>query len=242
MIKIIFKIIIPILIIHFAVIQVSKISGQSMEGTIKNGDYAIISMSSYGIPIPSLYSLDKDLFPDFNNNGHLTEGPSPERGEVIVLKHKKRGEMKHFLKRVFATGGDEIIFTKDKIYLSMSDTERAILKKSKIIDNKRYWINPYDGMNFKNDNFSSFDNAINKFNEHISKNEEVRSPVYIKDLKEKEFEINNKKYNAFYYKVPKGKFFVMGDNINVSEDSRIFGAIEKKDILGKVITVINLTI
>lgn len=44
--------------------------------------------------------------------------------------------------------------------------------------------------------------------------------------------------NIPYYlklKIPKDKFFVMGDNRNVSLDSRYFGLIQSEDIQGKVI-------
>lgn len=37
----------------------------------------------------------------------------------------------------------------------------------------------------------------------------------------------------FSYKIPKGKYFVMGDNRTNSLDSRYFGAFKRKQILGK---------
>jgi len=36
-----------------------------------------------------------------------------------------------------------------------------------------------------------------------------------------------------YVKIPKGMYFVLGDNRGASSDSRVVGLIEKKDILGK---------
>ncbi|EGT3617676.1 signal peptidase I, partial [Clostridium perfringens] len=44
--------------------------------------------------------------------------------------------------------------------------------------------------------------------------------------------------NIPYYlklKIPKDKFFIMGDNRNISLDSRYFGLIQTQDIQGKVI-------
>lgn len=39
------------------------------------------------------------------------------------------------------------------------------------------------------------------------------------------------------YKVPAGEYYVLGDNRPVSEDSRVFGPIDRSEILGKVIVV-----
>lgn len=41
------------------------------------------------------------------------------------------------------------------------------------------------------------------------------------------------KTDNFYYKVPKGEYYVLGDNRENSMDSRYFGSFKKKDILGK---------
>jgi len=39
------------------------------------------------------------------------------------------------------------------------------------------------------------------------------------------------------YTVPKNCYFVVGDNINFSADSRYFGPIQKEDIVGKAVKV-----
>jgi signal peptidase I len=40
--------------------------------------------------------------------------------------------------------------------------------------------------------------------------------------------------------VPKGKYFLMGDNRSESCDSRTFGAVPKADVIGKVVKIIRI--
>ena len=44
--------------------------------------------------------------------------------------------------------------------------------------------------------------------------------------------------NKGTYKVPAGKYFLMGDNRIVSKDSRMFGPVKKKAIKGRVVAII----
>ena len=44
--------------------------------------------------------------------------------------------------------------------------------------------------------------------------------------------------NKGTYKVPAGKYFLMGDNRIVSKDSRMFGPVKKKAITGRVVAII----
>ena len=49
----------------------------------------------------------------------------------------------------------------------------------------------------------------------------------------------NHGFDGSSWKVGKGQVFVMGDNRNNSEDSRVLGAINKSDILGEVIIKVD---
>ena len=44
--------------------------------------------------------------------------------------------------------------------------------------------------------------------------------------------------NNFNYKIPKGTYFVLGDNRENSMDSRVFGPFKRKDIIGKTNLII----
>jgi signal peptidase I len=64
--------------------------------------------------------------------------------------------------------------------------------------------------------------------------------LYVNDKKIEEDFLNGHRTNDFntlslgYEKIPEGKYLVLGDNRENSLDSRSFGLIDEKDILGKV--------
>ena len=62
-------------------------------------------------------------------------------------------------------------------------------------------------------------------------------PKMVQDLNNTEliFFLVDKRCMVVDCKIPKGHYFLLGDNKNNSDDSRRFGSIEQKDILYKVI-------
>jgi signal peptidase I len=62
-------------------------------------------------------------------------------------------------------------------------------------------------------------------------------PKMIQDLNHPEliFFLVDSRCMVIDCKIPKGQYFLLGDNKNNSDDSRRFGTIEKKDIIYKVI-------
>ena len=58
------------------------------------------------------------------------------------------------------------------------------------------------------------------------------------DLIKYEYYIFDEEYNASYI-IGKNQYFVLGDNISVSEDSRSFGLINESYIIGKVILIFS---
>jgi signal peptidase I len=47
--------------------------------------------------------------------------------------------------------------------------------------------------------------------------------------------LNKRGIRSEYYTIPNGYYFLIGDNIAESEDSRIFGAIPKDSIKAKIV-------
>lgn len=219
-----------VLFIHFAIVQISKIEGVSMQKTLFEGDYVFISQFSYGIPIPKLYKYDLQLFPDFFNNGHLISFDGPEYGDIATIEYQKNEKYEHYVKRCIGKEMDELIFTRNNIYINSKNIKGNNKLK---IWNKDFYKNPFPQLFIGEKDFADSIDFLST--DVIAKRNQVLVPIYIEAIKEEPFEINGKKYNAFFYKVPQNRYFMIGDNINMSNDSRSFGAIEYKEILGKVV-------
>ena len=56
-----------------------------MKRTQLIGDFLFAKKFSYGIPTPHLPWLEVPIVPDFNNNGHLIEGPRPQREDICYF-------------------------------------------------------------------------------------------------------------------------------------------------------------
>jgi len=156
----------------------------------------------------------------------------PTRGELIVFKYPKNPKI-YYVKRLVAVGGDKILFQDKHLYISFHEGEKWMKEnfakdKLHVIAGKTWVLNPYK------EKFPGihYDNNVNLFNQmerFLSANEFAMKPFIVDELP-KNF---NSEFNAFYKKVPKNEFYMIGDNRDHSNDSRFWGSIPLKFIFGK---------
>jgi signal peptidase I len=223
--------IIIVLFLIFFVAQSFVIPSGSMKRTQLIGDFLFAKKFSYGIPTPHLPWLEIPLLPDFNDNGHLIEGPRPQREDIVIFRNPKTPKI-HFVKRCVAVGEDELLYDDKKLYIHFHDmTDIASIKaaypNAKIVTfrDKLWVLNPYmskfPGIQYKPEYQG---NSFLLMAQHYQANGGIDMiPVYIEELGRK----------LFYKKVEADHYYMIGDNRDNSNDSRFWGSVPYSNIVGQ---------
>jgi signal peptidase I len=224
--------IVIVLLVIFFVAQAFVIPSGSMKRTLLIGDHLFVKKFSYGTPTPHLPWLEVQVLPDFFGNGHLIEGDKPERGDIVVFRYPKQPKI-HYVKRMIAVGGDEILFQDKHLYISFHEGEKWMhenypKKKIHVIAGKTWVLNPYEEK-FPGIQYDEDVNLFAQMKMFLSANDFAMQPVIVDELP-KNF---NSEFNAFYKKVPLGEFYMVGDNRDHSNDSRFWGSVPYSLIVGK---------
>jgi len=231
--------IIIVLFLIFFVAQSFVIPSGSMKRSLLIGDFLFAKKFSYGIPIPHLPWLEVPILPDLFGNGHLIEGDKPQRGDIVIFRYPKNHKM-HYVKRCVAVGGDELIYIDKDLLLHHHEGDeyiKANYPKAKIVKLRdKLWVsNPYmdkfPGIQYLPEGNSNIFESLLKY--YLYDKEIDVSPIYINDLKAPEYTIKDRPVNALYKKVESGHFYMIGDNRDNSNDSRFWGSVPYRLIVGK---------
>ena len=220
-----------VLFLIFFVAQSFVIPSGSMKRTQLIGDFLFAKKFSYGIPTPHLPWLEIPLLPDFNDNGHLIEGPRPQREDIVIFRYPKNNKI-HYVKRCVAVGGDELLYKDKKLMIHFHEGDAYITEnypKEKIVSryDKLWVVNPYmdkyPGIQYQPEGNTGFEYMTAAYNY----NQEI-------DMSVRRIEhADGSESHIFYKKVEKDHYYMIGDNRDNSNDSRFWGSVPYKLIVGK---------
>ena len=199
-----------VLLVIFFVAQAFKIPSGSMKNTLLIGDFLFVKKFVYGVPVPHIPWLEIPVWFDSDGDGHIIKGEEPKRGDIVIFRYP-RNEKIHYVKRCVAVGGDILFIYNKDLYLHPHEGNEYVKAnypnaETVKIDNMLFVKNPY------RKEFPGIHNDPNVI-------PDGRQPIEI-------FEFGP-------VKVEKGHYFMMGDNRDHSNDSRFWGTVPYRLIVGK---------
>ncbi len=132
----------------------------------------------------------------------------PERGDIIVFKYP-RDESLDYIKRLIAVGGQTVEMRDGDVYVDGKPEGEKTFLGREYDPEERHYVLYY---RIKLDSGKEY--TIRHYADHIAENEDF-GPVV----------------------VPKGHFFMMGDNRDNSADSRVWGFLPMRNVIGEALII-----
>jgi len=208
----------PVILVVFALrsflVEPFKIPSGSMMPTLLVGDFILVNKFTYGIRLPVI-------------NTKVVELNNPERGDVMVFRYPGDPSL-DYIKRVIGVPGDVVEYSDKKLTINGKPVPAVNTGTYSYVGNG---LNYITAMVYKE--------RLNGVN-HTMMTEPDKPPVYPTQVVDFPYR-ENCSYNAegkgFVCKVPKGQYFMMGDNRDESNDSRYWGFVPDRNIVGKAFLI-----
>lgn len=203
-----FPVIISVFFLRSFVVEPFKIPSGSMIPTLLVGDLILVNKFTYGLRLPVL-------------NTKITEGNPVQRGDVMVFRYPPKPSL-DYIKRVVGLPGDTVAYINKRLTINGVAVETTLIPEFFDEDMMRY--------------FPQYEENLGE-RKHRLLNDASR-PAFIPGAD------NFAGRDGCLYsvegvscKVPAGHYFMMGDNRDNSLDSRYWGFVPEKNIVGKAFMI-----
>ena len=203
-----FPVIVTVFLLRSFLFEPFKIPSGSMIPTLQIGDLILVNNFHYGIRLPVA-------------NTKVTAGTPVQRGDVMVFRYPPKPSV-DYIKRVVGIPGDEVAYLNKKLTINGQPVASEALPDYFDESVMRYFRHERESLPGKN-------------HEIIIDSER---PGFIAGADEFPFR-DQCRYSVegVVCKVPEGHYFMMGDNRDNSLDSRYWGFVPDKNIVGKAFFV-----
>lgn len=197
------------LTIRWLFLEAYVIPSGSMFPTLLKHDHIFVNKLTYGIRAP------------FSENWLITFN-EPKRGEIIVFKYP-RDMSTFFIKRIVGVPGDKIKFENGILYVNDKPQEKVVPTSTRDFDYLREEdFKSEGGLQDTKENYVHFTENLEGAN-----GENIDHSILIRKGELIGFQGDGE------WIVPAESYFVMGDNRYNSLDSRFWGFVPKKNLLGR---------
>ena len=195
-----------------------KIPSGSMIPTLHIGDLILVNKFHYGIRLPVL-------------NHKVIDGHPVERGDVMVFRYPPKPSL-DYIKRVVGVPGDKIAYINKVLTINGQLVSKLSVPEFFDADTMRYSKQFEEAMPI-----GSTPAQMNNLRIHRLLNDD-RVPNFVSGINDFAFKDNcSYTVEGVECTVPEGHYFMMGDNRDNSMDSRYWGFVPDKNIVGKAFFV-----
>lgn len=205
MLRSLFPVFLLVVIIRSFLFEPFTIPSSSMEPTLYPGDFVFVNKFHYGIRLPGV----KTKIVPLND---------PQRGDVIVFRFP-RDEKTNYIKRVIGLPGDKVRYDRAKnVYINgelvkVEDWSSVQTASRTSEDLSQRVVQGREGTAFLPRDEGSYEHLI-----RIDPSKPAATPGFRPPLEET---------------IPDGQYLVFGDNRDHSSDSRYWGLVEDRLIVGR---------
>ncbi|WP_448566918.1 signal peptidase I [Thalassotalea ganghwensis] len=209
----VFPVIAFVLILRSFLYEPFQIPSGSMMPTLLDGDFILVNKFNYGLRDPVARHK-------FYENG------APERGDVVVFKYPVDPNT-DFIKRVIGLPGDRVIYRNKSLYIKPA---------CQVSDAKCPEFEQVETTFVNSDEYSSEQETLTRYTEKLpNKTHDILVNNQILQRTEHFFQQNGSQRDEFV--VPKGHYFVMGDNRDNSLDGRFWGFVPEQNLVGEAVAI-----
>jgi signal peptidase I len=207
-----FPVILIVFLLRSFLVEPFKIPSGSMIPTLLVGDFILVNKYTYGIRLPVLNVKMLDVNP-------------PRRGEVMVFRYPDNPSL-DYIKRVVGVPGDRVTYRGKR--LSVNGKPVPV---SEDVD----FQYAESGLNVLS--VKRYQETLGEHAHAILINPEV-PPVQLAGVRQFPYRDHcDYQEDGFECTVPPGHYFMMGDNRDSSSDSRYWGFVPDRNIVGKAFMI-----